>query len=198
MALGVLSLFSMAHQAHTPTDKTLHLVSEAQAALPPVNIKIETQGVDEKQKPLLSSKAHTTNFLVMKNCLAKNIFFEARGTDEKEKIRIINITMNRLNSGKFADTLCGVVYQHKQFSWTHEARKRTGNVETLYKGKPGELEQWRISQEMAEKALTEGYNDLTHGSLYYHVTYIKKPKSWRRVQESSRSKWHIYYTALNK
>ena len=35
------------------------------------------------------------------NCLAENIFFEARGTDEQEMIRVINVTTNRVKKSGF-------------------------------------------------------------------------------------------------
>src|ERR1035437_3350687 len=50
------------------------------------------------------------------DCLAKNVFFEARGTDEAEMIRVVNVTTNRVNeSGK---SYCRIVREAGQFSWT--------------------------------------------------------------------------------
>ena len=51
-------------------------------------------------------------------CMAKNIYFEARGESERGQIMIAEVTLNRMNNGKFPDTVCGVVYQPSQFNWT--------------------------------------------------------------------------------
>ena len=52
-------------------------------------------------------------------CLAKNIYFEARGESHKGKIAVAQVTLNRvIHSSEFNKTICGVVYQKDQFSWT--------------------------------------------------------------------------------
>jgi len=61
-------------------------------------------------------------------CLAKNVYYEARGEPAAGQIAVAEVTMNRLASGRYADTLCGVVYQKNwdpirkryvgAFSWT--------------------------------------------------------------------------------
>lgn len=52
-------------------------------------------------------------------CLAKNIYHESRGEPFHGKVAVAQVTMNRLrHPSKFQATICGVVYEHKQFSWT--------------------------------------------------------------------------------
>lgn len=60
-------------------------------------------------------------------CLAKNIYFEARGESEKGMLAVATVTLNRVNSGLFPDSICGVVYQPFQFSWTGTKYKITNN-----------------------------------------------------------------------
>jgi spore germination cell wall hydrolase CwlJ-like protein len=56
-------------------------------------------------------------------CMAKTIYFEARGEPEPGKIAVALVIMNRINDGRYADTVCGVVYQKNrgapgcQFTW---------------------------------------------------------------------------------
>jgi hypothetical protein len=55
-------------------------------------------------------------------CLSDNVYYEARGISIKEQIMIIDVVLNRIDSGKFPSSICGVIYQIKpvrQFSWTH-------------------------------------------------------------------------------
>ena len=51
-------------------------------------------------------------------CLAMNIYHEARGETEKGKLAVAAGTMNRVKTKYYPDTVCEVVWQRKQFSWT--------------------------------------------------------------------------------
>ena len=51
-------------------------------------------------------------------CLAMNIYHEARGETEKGKLAVAAVTMNRVKNKYYPDTVCEVVWQNKQFSWT--------------------------------------------------------------------------------
>ena len=50
-------------------------------------------------------------------CMAMNVFFEARNQPIAGQVAVAQITMNRVASPKYPDTVCGVVNQYKQFSW---------------------------------------------------------------------------------
>lgn len=52
-------------------------------------------------------------------CLAKNIYFESRNQPLEGKIAVAQVTLNRVqHQTAFKSTICGVVYESKQFSWT--------------------------------------------------------------------------------
>ena len=51
-------------------------------------------------------------------CLAANIYHEARGEPISGQLMVAQVTINRVQSERYPDTVCGVVYDHKQFSWT--------------------------------------------------------------------------------
>lgn len=55
------------------------------------------------------------------NCLIKNIYKEASGEPFKGKLAVGVVTLNRLFSGKYGNTICKVVYYPGQFSWTKES-----------------------------------------------------------------------------
>jgi spore germination cell wall hydrolase CwlJ-like protein len=97
-------------------------------------------------------------------CLADNLYYEARGEGDVGMLAVAKVTLNRVASGKFPNTVCGVVHQNAQFSWT--------------------LKQHAIADKVAYGrafAIAAGVYgakdviDLTHGSLYYHATNIKTP-----------------------
>lgn len=69
---------------------------------------------DEAQQDVLS-KADIA-------CLARNAFNEARGEGFEGQLGTILVTLARVKSRRFANSVCGVVYQPYQFSWTHDER----------------------------------------------------------------------------
>lgn len=72
------------------------------------------------------------------DCLVRNVYFESRSEPEKGKIAVALVTLNRVDSGKYAKTICGVVYQKSQFSWTKNYSKVKINID-----------QWEASKEAA-------------------------------------------------
>jgi len=132
-------------------------------------------------------------------CLAKNIFYEARGTSMDEKIRVVNVTLNRAKDSKFPNDVCGVIMQYRQFSWTLEKHKMSIPVENAYQDKPGELKEWKSALILAEKGLDNKLPDLTDGAMYYHRTNMK-PKTWdfSKLTKVETSEWHHYYKDRHK
>ena len=104
-------------------------------------------------------------------CLAKNIYFEARGESHKGKIAIGQVTLNRvIHSSEFNKTICGVVYQKDQFSWTND---RKNHIKDHY--------QWEEAQHIA-KGILQGKLFLENfEALYFHANYTKP--TWRNTKQ---------------
>lgn len=114
-------------------------------------------------------------------CLAKNIYFEARNQSVAGKVAVSHVVFNRVNSKRFPDTICGVVYQgvknndgsmkrHMcQFSWYCDGLSDA----------PKDQDAWEAAQVLASEALVlhqQGY-DGTDGSMWYHAKNVKP--NWR-------------------
>jgi N-acetylmuramoyl-L-alanine amidase len=98
------------------------------------------------------------------HCLALNIYFEARGESEKGQMAVAQVTLNRVNSRQFPNTICEVVYQPNQFSWVH----------LLSSHKPQNKRAWKRAQAIASTAIKwyEIGEDFTDGALYFHADYV--------------------------
>ena len=61
------------------------------------------------------------------DCLAQNMYFEAGIESKAGKLAVAEVTMNRVKSSEFPNTVCEVVYQRTkytcQFSWICEGPK---------------------------------------------------------------------------
>ena len=55
-------------------------------------------------------------------CGAQNIYHESRGESNLGQIAVAQVVRNRVESSKYPNTVCEVVWQPKQFSWTHDGR----------------------------------------------------------------------------
>jgi len=117
------------------------------------------------------------------DCLAKNIYFEARSQSIKGQYAVGFVTINRLKSGKYANSICGVVYQYKQFSWT-----LAKDLVVNYKG-----EAWERAKNIAKSVLKyPKLYDHTKGALFYHTTTTKPTWSTNMVATSVIES-HIFY-----
>lgn len=96
-------------------------------------------------------------------CLARTIYWEARGTETAAMEVIANVVMNRVGHEGFPNTICDVVKQgHEQgacqFSWWCDGRPDDAKEDDSY----------AIAKEIARKALNRQFQDRTHGALYFH------------------------------
>lgn len=98
-------------------------------------------------------------------CLAKNIYFEARNESYAGKMAVATVTKNRVQNKGYPKTFCGVVYQPCQFSWTCDSRKDTISNTSEYKE----------SKKIAEDVLLMGKRSsiIDRSVMFYHANYIK-------------------------
>jgi len=56
-------------------------------------------------------------------CLVENVYHEARGEGALGQAAVAYVTLNRVRSPDYPDTICGVVWQPGQFSWTEDGKR---------------------------------------------------------------------------
>jgi spore germination cell wall hydrolase CwlJ-like protein len=113
-------------------------------------------------------------------CLAKNIYHEARGESIRGKLAVAKVTLNRVASGKFRNTICGVVYQRGQFSWTNSKYKPILDKQA-----------WTDSLHIAKLVMLNPELSTTP-AMYYHNTKIKP--NWHQLERLNKIGNHIFYT----
>jgi len=129
---------------------------------------------------LVNSEVPTHEFSMEDvQCLALNIYYEARGEPLAGQKAVAHVTLNRLADGRFRDTLCGVVKQPGQFSWV----PNFPNFQKAFKTLPFE------TVILATEILSGKYIDNTKGALYFHANYVEPFKRKRTVIIGN----HIFY-----
>lgn len=123
-------------------------------------------------------------------CLTRNIYWEAANEPFEGKVGVAQVTLNRVESGKFANSVCGVVYQKNviyekvicQFSWY---------CETNHKMRAVHKPLWNESEEVAKKVLLEGFRlPSLKAALYYHADYVNPGWKHPKIEKIGR---HIFY-----
>jgi spore germination cell wall hydrolase CwlJ-like protein len=123
-------------------------------------------------------------------CMTQNIYWEAASEPAEGKLAVAQIVMNRVESGKFPNDPCQVVYQKNviyervlcQFSWYCEQTSKT---------RPIHKKLWLESEEAAKMVMFDGFRiPELKDALYYHADYVN-PK-WGKQQVAKIGR-HIFY-----
>ena len=130
-------------------------------------------------------------------CLSEALYFEARGETVKGQFAVAEVILNRVQSGRFPNSVCGVIHQGTgkkyqcQFTYTCD-----GHAEVIREKKAYD----RVSK-VARAVLDGRSGTLTNGATHYHTTSVRP--SWARVYEHTASIGvhrfyrHNYRTASN-
>ena len=115
-------------------------------------------------------------------CLAFNIYHEARGEGLDGQFAVAAVTLNRVRSKRYPDTICSVVWQRGQFSWTKDGRS----------DRPQELEAWHASMWVAATSMLLDQRHLVGSAVQYHTVSIK-PRWAQPENIVRRIGRHIFY-----
>jgi spore germination cell wall hydrolase CwlJ-like protein len=124
-------------------------------------------------------------------CLARNVYFEARGEPVAGQYAVAEVTMNRRASRRYPDTVCEVVYQQ---NWDTLRGRYVGAFSwTEFDGLPEPSgEEWRRAVAIAEAVYYQRYTPVLQGAMHYHATHIK-PEWARQQQRVAKIGRHIFY-----
>lgn len=115
-------------------------------------------------------------------CMAQNIWYEARNEPYEGKLAVATVTMNRVEHPTYPQTVCEVVFEPWQFSWTMFKRNPISNAEKYAK----------IVQ-IAFEAIYEGKRlETIRNSMYYHNQTVS-PKWSRMMFPIRRIGEHTFY-----
>jgi spore germination cell wall hydrolase CwlJ-like protein len=150
---------------------------------PPATEPIRPAVLERDIPPLKNASAEDLR------CLAKTIYFEARGESLQGQIGVAAVVLNRVRHPRFPDTICDVVHQGGedpsrgcQFSWWCDGRSDT----------PREAKAWARAQRLAREMIAGVHPDRTGGALFYHHRSISP--FWRsHMQQTVEIDQHVYY-----
>lgn len=136
-----------------------------------------------------------------RQCLAQNIFFEARNQTVSGQVAVAWVTLNRMESDRFPNTLCGVVRQARldangnprrhqcQFSWYCDGKSDRIPSNAIAQ------RAWEDAQLIAEVVLMDwarAKESPVQNATFYHADYVSP--SWaRQFTQVATVDTHIFY-----
>lgn len=128
--------------------------------------------------PVIPVEARYTDI----ECLARNIYHEARGEPLEGQIAVAQVTLNRVQSPGYHNSVCGVVYAHRQFSWTLDKRKQVRDAKA-----------WRAALDVSRAVLTKAVALPEFAATHFHTKQVKPrwAKTKTRVAVIGN---HIFYS----
>ncbi len=128
-------------------------------------------------------------------CLAQNMYWEARNESTAGKIAVSQVVFNRVRSERFPNSICGVIKQGKHIN-NHPVRNRC-QFSWYCDGKIDDPKNQRVWDQTLElsKYLVRSRDvlwDITDGATHYHATYVSP--SWSRVfHRVMQIDTHVFY-----
>lgn len=123
-------------------------------------------------------------------CLAVAVFFEARDQPLAGQYAVAEVVMNRVADPRWPNTICGVVFQDRQFSFTHD-----GKSDRMEKYAANDVIEWRAMNQartVAKQVYDEGYTELE--ATHYHALSVRP--SWaKHYEQVGRIGDHVFYIA---
>jgi hypothetical protein len=116
--------------------------------------------------------------------LARNIYFEARGENLKGQIAVAFVTLNRVKSTYWPDSIDEVVYQPYQFSWT------------LHPTSIVDFEAFKKAARVGLLSLSGHLTDPTGGADHYYAPELVETPRWaHRLTKLAEIDGHVFFTA---
>ncbi len=113
-------------------------------------------------------------------CLAIAVYFESKGEPLAGQLAVAQVILNRVKSGRFDKSICGVVKAPKQFSFV-----RNGNL-----GEPRHAPSFRTAKAIAWIASNDAWDTVVGRATHFHATRVNPAWQLQRVATIGN---HIFY-----
>lgn len=163
------------------TLNTLILLAMAVIATHGITQAIAQEQIDQNLRAVTPADFH---------CLQQNIYFEARNQSTLGMVAVAWVTLNRMDDDRWPGNVCKVVWQPRQFSWTHDGLSDEPDLNNTL-----EAAAWRDAGIVADVVLIEwarGQSGPLQGAVMFHANYSKP--GWRHsFNRVAQVDDHIFY-----
>lgn len=110
-------------------------------------------------------------------CLARAVYFEARGEPLEGQLAVAQVILNRAESGRYPDSACGVIRQRGQFTFDH-SRSPTGR-------------DWAIARAIAAIAVADHWREVVPNAMSFHAVHVAP--GWGAKRRIAAIGNHVFY-----
>lgn len=179
---------SLASATPVPAETPMEIAAAPVAPWIGRNLSIATKQ-DDEDRPKYATLIDPDRMSREQNCLAEAIYFEARSEPEAGQAAVAQVVLNRVKSGLYPTSVCGVVYQNRhrynacQFSFACEGKRLITN----------DRSSWQQAVRIA-KSVMDGTTYLADvgGATHYHADYVR-PHWARKLKKMDVIGRHIFY-----
>lgn len=114
-------------------------------------------------------------------CMAKVVVHEAGNQSRRGQLAVAQLIMNRIVSGRFPTTACGVANQRGQF------------FATASYNPPRDSAPWASAVEVSRQAREGNAEPVAPGALFFHAAYASADSFFRTRQRVATLGDHIFY-----
>lgn len=133
-----------------------------------------------------------------RQCLALNIYFEAKNQSISGQLAVGIVTLRRAAQDEFPDDVCGVTRFTHYVTETGLPERHRCHFSWYCDGKPDrpvDLRAWDQAQVLADALLSKesAIVDFTGGADHYHADYIEPPYWTANMVRVAQIQNHIFY-----
>ncbi len=121
-------------------------------------------------------------------CLSEALYHEARGEPLRGQIAVAEVILNRRDSGRYPDSVCGVVQQGTGEKWMCQFSYYCDGLSDAIRDEDAWDQVGRVARVMLDGAP----RDLTHGAQFYH-TYAVDPYWADEFHQTTEIGAHLFY-----
>ena len=151
---------------------------QAPAAAPVQPAIVETPAVAAPEAPEAEENEAVSVSARELECLTKVILYEAGAESRSGQVAVAQVVMNRVESPRFPDTICGVVYQRGQFS-------------AIRSFNPPRNARWNRAMALARDVL-DGHEPVVGEALYCPATHVRPAFGRSRTRVATIGN-HVFY-----
>jgi spore germination cell wall hydrolase CwlJ-like protein len=124
-------------------------------------------------------------------CLALNIYHEARGEPEEGMYAVASVTLNRVASKHYPDTVCKVVYQKR---WDYLRKRYVSAFSWTELDAPFSTDDraWQKATHIAKEIYNNPDAQILKNALFYHARHIHPSWARKKAKVASIGR-HIFY-----
>jgi N-acetylmuramoyl-L-alanine amidase len=165
-------------EAESLSSAEIEILSEAEVSMPDFVIEAERPATLSAMIARVDAPDSLFRDDEQALCLARAVYFEARGEPLEGQLAVAQAIINRTASARYPDSICAVVHQPGQFTFRHGQPVKQGTS-------------WQNAKAIAHIASQSLWTEVAPKAISFHAAYVRP--AWRGKTRVAQIGRHIFY-----